>query len=313
MKKLGDIFGVFPDSGTVPRAISEGTVKKVNILNEVRVVTLWADFPALIEREALFAAEKEYSKLLNASVCIKPRFPSELFSADYFPQLYTAVRREMPSINGTLNNADVRLDGDVLTICLHNGGKALLDAKGFDQALSRFIAEEFGVQIKIRYSGTFEVKDDSEEYKQAIQSANKQIQREKLQKEADFFKEEEEISETVRERQAEQNVTEVEIREGSFATPQIIRSSVRPLYGRSIRGKMIPISNLSDGMKGAVVWGDVIEIEKRITKNNKNSIITIDITDYTGSVTVKLFCPVKDAEALDSLKAGKTIVVMGGV
>ena len=56
MKKLGDIFGVFPDSGTVPRAISEGTVKKVNILNEVRVVTLWADFPALIEREALFAA-----------------------------------------------------------------------------------------------------------------------------------------------------------------------------------------------------------------------------------------------------------------
>ena len=96
MKKLGDIFGVFPDSGTVPRAISEGTVKKVNILNEVRVVTLWADFPALIEREALFAAEKEYSKLLNASVCIKPRFPSELFSADYFPQLYTAVRREMP-------------------------------------------------------------------------------------------------------------------------------------------------------------------------------------------------------------------------
>ncbi|MBQ1806124.1 MAG: PHP domain-containing protein, partial [Ruminococcus sp.] len=68
-----------------------------------------------------------------------------------------------------------------------------------------------------------------------------------------------------------------------------------------------------DGTKGAVVWGDVIETEKRITKNNKNAIITIDISDYTGSITAKVFCGVKESEALDSLKAGKTIVVSGNV
>ena len=313
MKTLAQLFGSFRECAAVPRIIADGVVTKVNIINEVRVVTLWVDFPALVEREALLAAEKAYAKALDGSVCIKPHFGKELFCADYFPHLYTAVKREMPSINGTLNNAEVRLEDNTLTIHLHNGGKALLDAKGFDEALKRLIAEEFDRDVKILYTGTFEVSDNSEEYRQAISSAHTQMKREKLQKAADFFREEEQISEEIRERQIEDAVTEIELREGTFATPQILRSSVRPLYGRSIRGKMVPITTLSDGMKGAVVWGDVVEMEKRTTKNGKNSIITIDITDYTGSVTVKLFCGVKEAEALDGLKAGKTIVVSGNV
>ena len=313
MKTLGQIFGSFPEAAGIPAEIGEGVVKKVNILNDVRVVTLWVDFARPVDFEALSGAEKLCAKALDASVAIKPHFDASLFSADYFPQLYAAVKREIPSINGTLNNAEVRLDGDLLVIHLHNGGKTLLDARGFDTTLTRMIAEEFDLNLRIKYTGTLEVDAKSDEYQQAMQNAKTQIQREKLEKAADFFKEEEEIAETIREKQIENAATEVEIREGSFATPQIIRSSVRPLYGRSIRGKMVPIQSLGDGTKGAVVWGDVIETEKRITKNNKNAIITIDITDYTGSVTVKLFCPVKDAEALDSLKAGKTIVVMGNV
>ena len=312
MKTLEEIFRSF-GSNTVSAEVSKGTVKKVNILNEVRVVTLWVDFPSLVDRDKLTLAEKAYSKMLDASVCIKPHFGAELFTAGYFPHLYAAIKREMPSINGTLNNAEVTLEGDTLQINLNNGGKALLDAKGFDQALNRLIAEEFDLDLKIKYTGTFEVDDTSAEYKQVIVNAQKQIKREQLEKAADFFKEDEEVTEAVRQRQAEEAVTEVEIREGSFGTPQILRSSVRPLYGRSIRGKMSPIKNISDGMKGAVVWGDVIETEKRVTKNGKNSIITIDITDYTGSITVKIFCGVKESEALDSIKSGKTIVVMGNV
>ena len=313
MKTLGELFGSFAQGAEVPAAVAQGVVKKVNILNEVRVVTLWTDFSSPVPREQLLSAEKVFAKMLDASVCIKPHFGAALFSAEYFPHLYTAIKREMPSINGTLNNAEVRLDGDKLIIKLNNGGKALLDAKGFDQALTRLIAEEFDLNLTIKYTGTFEVDAASDEYKQVIQSANKQISREKLEKAADFFREEEEIAETIRERQAEEATTEIEVREGVFVTPQILRSSVRPLYGRSIRGKMMPIKTLADGTKGAVAWGDVIEIEKRITKNNKNAIVTIDITDYTGSITVKLFCGVREAEALDSLKAGKTIVVSGNV
>lgn len=58
MKTLAQLFGSFRECAAVPRVIADGVVTKVNIINEVRVVTLWVDFPALVEREALLAAEK---------------------------------------------------------------------------------------------------------------------------------------------------------------------------------------------------------------------------------------------------------------
>ena len=58
MKTLEEIFGSFPDSGAVDSGVAKGVVRKVNILNEVRVVTLYADFSMLIPREKLHSAEK---------------------------------------------------------------------------------------------------------------------------------------------------------------------------------------------------------------------------------------------------------------
>ena len=312
MKTLRELFSSFVADASLNPALAAGEVTKVNIHNEIRLITLWVHFSSLIDRSELVAAEKLYAQALNASVIIKPHFGASLFSADYFPQLYTAVKREMPSINGTLNNAEVQLNDDVLVITLQNGGKALLDAKHFDEILLRYIREEFDLQLKIRYTGTFEVSESGEEYKQVMQSAQKQQAREQQLKDADFFRADEAVTEQVRERQAEDAAVEIEIREGKFATPQIIESSVRPLYGRSIRGNIVPIQSLGDN-GNAVVWGDVIEIDKRVTKNGKNNIITMDITDYTGSVTVKVFDSIAASKPVEGLKAGATVVVMGKV
>ena len=110
-----------------------------------------------------------------------------MFSADYFPQLYAAVRRDIPSINGTLNNAEVRFENNTLTINLLNGGKTLLDSKGFDKALIKLVSEEFNLCISVNYTGTFEVEENSEEYKAAIQDAQEKIDRQNLQKAAAFL------------------------------------------------------------------------------------------------------------------------------
>ena len=312
MKTLSELFASFTADAQLDPALTAGEVTKVNIQNEYRLITLWVNFSSLIDRSELIAAEKLYSQALNASIVIKPHFGAALFSSDYFPQLYAAVKREMPSINGTLNNAEAQLSDDVLVITLQNGGKALLDAKHFDEILLRYIREEFDLNLKIRYTGTFEVSESGEEYRQVMQSAQKQQAREQQLKEADFFRADAEITEHIRERQVEDAAVETEIREGKFATPQIAESSVRPLYGRSIRGAIVPIQSLGDN-GNAVVWGDVIEIEKRVTKNGKNNIITIDITDYTGSVTVKVFDSIAASKPVEGLKAGATIVVTGKV
>lgn len=312
MKTLGEVF----DSQfgiKLPQQISQGELTQLNINKQARLITLAVKFNGLVERNTLFDTEKLITKTLAYHTVIKPHFPTELFSADYFPQLYAAVRRDIPSINGTLNNAEVRFENNTLTINLLNGGKTLLDSKGFDKALIKLISEEFNLYISVNYTGTFEVEENSEEYKAAIQNAQEKINRENLQKTAEFYQEEVETAEKREEKHAENTTVEIEVREGKFATPQIIQSSIRPLYGRSIRGKMIPISSISGDSGRIVVWGDVFDIEKKVTKSGDKNIFTIDITDYTGSTTAKVFNSIKESAVIDNIKKGDTIVVHGDV
>ena len=312
MKTLGEVF----DSQfgiNLPQQISQGELTQLNINKQARLITLSVKFNGLVERNTLFDTEKLITKTLAYHTVIKPHFPTELFSADYFPQLYAAVRRDIPSINGTLNNAEVKFENNTLTINLLNGGKTLLDSKGFDKALIKLISEEFNLYISVNYTGTFEVEENSEEYKAAIQDAQEKINRENLQKAAEFYQEEAETAEKREEKHAENTTVEIEVREGKFATPQIIQSSIRPLYGRSIRGKMIPISSISGDSGRIVVWGDVFDIEKKVTKSGDKNIFTIDITDYTGSTTAKVFNSIKESAVIDNIKKGDTIVVQGDV
>lgn len=312
MKTLGEVF----DSQfgiKLPQQISQGELTQLNINKQARLITLAVKFNGLVERNTLFDTEKLITKTLAYHTVIKPHFPTELFSADYFPQLYAAVRRDIPSINGTLNNAEVRFENNTLTINLLNGGKTLLDSKGFDKALIKLVSEEFNLYISVNYTGTFEVEENSEEYKAAIQDAQEKINRENLQKAAEFYQEEVETAEKREEKHAENTAVEIEVREGKFATPQIIQSSIRPLYGRSIRGKMIPISSISGDSGRIVVWGDVFDIEKKVTKSGDKNIFTIDITDYTGSTTAKVFNSIKESAVIDNIKKGDTIVVQGDV
>ena len=312
MKTLGEVFG--SQFGiNLPQQISQGELTQLNINKQARLITLAVKFNGLVERNTLFDTEKLITKTLAYHTVIKPHFPTELFSADYFPQLYAAVRRDIPSINGTLNNAEVRFENNTLTINLLNGGKTLLDSKGFDKALIKLISEEFNLYISVNYTGTFEVEENSEEYKAAIQDAQEKINRENLQKAAEFYQEEVETAEKRKEKHAENTTVEIEVREGKFATPQIIQSSIRPLYGRSIRGKMIPISSISGDSGRIVVWGDVFDIEKKVTKSGDKNIFTIDITDYTGSTTAKVFNSIKESAVIDNIKKGDTIVVQGDV
>ncbi len=279
MKTLGSIFGSSVGNTKIPDRITDGVVTRVNIINEVRLITLWVHFSELIPLDDLIRTEKLYAKSLDSSVVIKPHFGRELFTVRYFPELYKAARREIPSINGTLNNADVKQDGKNLRITLYNGGKAILDAKGFDGVLLRLIAEQFDLSFNLIYDGLLEMTEDNTAYQQQMQNAQKQVQRQQLEQAVQTEAADAEVSENVRAKQQEAAATETEIREGKFATPQLIESSIRPLYGRNIRGKMIPIN----------------------------------ITDYTGSTTVKVFNTIRESAVVDSIRKGDTIAVMGDV
>ena len=84
MKTIGEVFKSLFGVGDFPQSISNGVITKLNIVSEARSVTLWVNFDGLVERNVLFDSESKFSKMLKASVVIKPHFRSDLFTADYF-------------------------------------------------------------------------------------------------------------------------------------------------------------------------------------------------------------------------------------
>ena len=315
MKTLGEVFNPYLADKPLADDISSAELLKLNINSNNRSITMTAKFGGLVLRDSLFAAEKQISKseLNLGSVRINPIYDSELFSADYFPELYKAVKRDIPSINGTLNNAFVTYEEGNLQITLNNGGKSLLDAKGFDKALKRLVAEEFSLEINIIYTGTLEVDGQSEEYMQAMKNAAEKIERQKIEESVHDTASNEAVTKAVKEKRNSDAVQEIEVREGKFLLPQIVEASIKPFYGRSIRGKIEPISTIVADTGRIVVWGDIFDIEKKVTKSGDKNIFVIDITDYSGSTSVKVFGTIKDTAILDNLKKGDTVVVQGDV
>lgn len=315
MKTLGEVFNPYLADKPLADDISSAELLKLNINSNNRSITMTAKFGGLVLRDNLFVAEKQISKseLNLGSVRINPIYDSKLFSADYFPELYKAVKRDIPSINGTLNNAFVTYEEGNLQITLNNGGKSLLDAKGFDKALKRLVAEEFSLEINIIYTGTLEVDGQSEEYMQAMKNAAEKIERQKIEESVHDTASNEAVTKAVKEKRNSDAVQEIEVREGKFLLPQIVEASIKPFYGRSIRGKIEPISTIVADTGRIVVWGDIFDIEKKVTKSGDKNIFVIDITDYSGSTSVKVFGTIKDTAILDNLKKGDTVVVQGDV
>lgn len=315
MKTLGEVFNPYLADKPLADDISSAELLELNINTNNRSIAMTAGFGGLVKRDSLFTAEKQISKseLNLGSVRINPIFSSNLFSADYFPELYKAVKRDIPSINGTLNNAFVTYEEGNLQITLNNGGKSLLDAKGFDKALKRIIKDEFSLEINIIYTGTLEIDGQSEEYVQAMKNAAEKIERQRIEESVNEAASSETVTKAVKEKRNSDAVQEIEVREGKFLLPQIVESSIKPFYGRTIRGKIEPISTIVSDTGRIVVWGDIFDIEKKVTKSGDKNIFVIDITDYSGSTSVKVFGTIKDTAILDNLKKGDTIVVQGDV
>lgn len=81
--------------------------------------------------------------------------------------------------------------------------------------------------------------------------------------------------------------------------------------GRKINDHPIPIGSISEDDTSVIIHGEIFGVEIRVLKDERKLYI-LDITDYTGSLTAKLFEPRKNDKPLDELiKPGASIALKG--
>ncbi len=124
----------------LPENILKGRIRRV-LANQKRTkLFIETEYDAPLPSAELFAAETELADRLKLEALrLLCRYPADTFSLDVLPDLFMVLRREIPMMNGFLDQAGLQLNGDTLEISLAHGGVDILEDTHFRDSLSKAI------------------------------------------------------------------------------------------------------------------------------------------------------------------------------
>ena len=85
------------------------------------------------------------------------------------------------------------------------------------------------------------------------------------------------------------------------------------VMGKIIKSAPIPIADTSIMAGRVAIYGEIISKDFKDTRDNRRRIYSIDITDKSSSVTVKLLIEKDKMEAIEALKKGNCLIVFGEI
>ena len=199
---------------------------------------------------------------LNEAV-INIKYFKSLFDIDNIEKILSFVVADNPVVNGFFEGVEAEEDDGVITLCLKHGGRELLESQNMDKVISRYLYDKFEADYDISF---LEVKsfDMEAAVRQAVQ-----------EKAAQKAKQEEE---------KEKYVPHV-----PMGDLPLYDDTRKIIMGRQIKDMPKPIKDVMPDDGFVTVWGDVVKTDTRDTKRGDSRIFSFDITDYTSSISAKIF------------------------
>lgn len=291
--------------------VSDGEIESMVIDSKNRKLTIDVAFSQLVKRRMLFDTEKRLanSKLNLNIVNINPRFPDNSFDISYYDDLIELLTQKISMVKPIFTGSSASYDNNTLTISLMHGSKHLLESKRIDKELSKLIFNEFGINVAVKFDGVLEVDSNSSNYIDKKLRLEKKQRRENIVENIEIY----ESKMKVRPKSKTKADTTIEVRKGKTLFPSIIKDSAQSIYGGLIKGNEIRIEQVMPDSGSVIVWGDIFSKDCRETRDGKRKIYSINITDYTGSITLKIIEEKEKCKSLDNLDKGNTILVKGEI
>ncbi len=83
------------------------------------------------------------------------------------------------------------------------------------------------------------------------------------------------------------------------------------VYGKRIAGDTVPVAELIGEGERVILEGRVIKTDLKETRKGDKKILLFDLTDYTSTVTCKLFLPAEKEREIEPVKEGAYLKVRG--
>lgn len=287
MNRFADYFSNYVNDDTITY-IGNGDITSFTVSRQDRELAVGLNLESFIDYSIIENSQNQIARAMELKkVHINPRFPKSEFSLDNIERILEYVRHESPAANGFFDGCEAELEDRTLTLCLKKGGKDVLESQKVDRAISNKIYELFDLDFVVIF-----LEVQAFDIEKAVQKAVEERRAEEQHK-----KEEEEKN----------------VNHELWDELPVFKDTLKKIYGKAIHEKPKNIADVSTEDGYITVWGDVLKTEVRETKRGTSKIFDFDISDYTSSITVKMFDDKRVIDPLvEKINEAGTLVISGG-
>lgn len=287
MNRFSDYFSNYID-GEILGIIGNGEITQFTVSREKRSLTIGLYLDVFVPYNTIVSAQNLIKNAMQlGKVTINPAFPKSEFSISNIANILEYVKKDSPAANGFFDGAEGEIEDNILTVFLKKGGKEVLESQKIDIAVSKEIYNLFKIDLDVSF-----LEVQAFDIEKAVKEAVKKKHIEEERKKEEYQK----------------NV----VHEPWGELP-LYKDTIKNIYGKSLRETPTSIKDITTEDGYITVWGDVVKTEVRETKRGTSKIFNFDISDYTSSITVKMFEDKRVIDPLiDKINEAKTIVISGG-
>ena len=287
MNRFADYFSNYVNDDTITY-LGNGDITSFTVSRQDRELAVGLNLESFIDYSIIENSQNQIARAMELKkVHINPRFLKSEFSLDNIERILEYVRHESPAANGFFDGCEAELEDRTLTLCLKKGGKDVLESQKVDRAISNKIYELFDLDFVVIF-----LEVQAFDIEKAVQKAVEERRAEEQHK-----KEEEEKN----------------VNHELWDELPVFKDTLKKIYGKAIHEKPKNIADVSTEDGYITVWGDVLKTEVRETKRGTSKIFDFDISDYTSSITVKMFDDKRVIDPLvEKINEAGTLVISGG-
>ena len=313
MQRFEDVFGKYIEKKCDSQALRQSDVAGLQIATEENAVRITLSSAALISHAAIAEAQRSIAMGLLAHVVeIKVHYPAELLGEEAFLLIIDYLKAANVPVNGFFRRAVITYENERFTVKLPEGIAAFLEPLALPGKIAAQADELFGVRPQVSFVPVPDYELKPVEEPAPVMEAAPEVP--PPPEEAPPWEEAPIPPAETESAPAAKAPAKPRAPKKEKANIPYDEATKKPVGNyRAIKGTPVPIGSLGLDSGSAVIWGDIFSVDCRDTRDKNHFIMSIAITDYTGSINLKIFDELSLKPKLGDLKPGMTVLVQGDI
>lgn len=313
MQRFEDVFGKYIEKKCDSQALRQSDVAGLQIATEENAVRITLSSAALISHAAIAEAQRSIAMGLLARVVeIKVHYPAELLGEEAFLLIIDYLKAANVPVNGFFRRAVITYENERFTVKLPEGIAAFLEPLALPGKIAAQTDELFGVRPQVSFVPVPDYELKPVEEPAPVMGEAPEVP--PPPEEAPPWEEAPIPPAETESAPAAKAPAKPRAPKKEKANIPYDEATKKPVGNyRTIKGAPVPIGTLGLDSGSAVIWGDIFSVDCRDTRDKNHFIMSIAITDYTGSINLKIFDELSLKPKLGDLKPGMTVLVQGDI